>query len=168
VRSLPIEALVRSVGFLVRSQRLRLKSVFHAREAVEPACARLAALNRTEESILQLHRATQQMEDAGSDTDAFRAGNVAFHLAVAKAGDNELLTAFMVALVTSLLEVTAAPLSAAKRDEVLRAHARITKAIVAGDAEAAAKHMREHLDAFASDRKRTRSSTRGEKKNARR
>ena len=149
VRQPDSELLIRHVSFLVRSSEFKTRSLLEARAVIEPACARLAALHRTKAAIAQVQRASEQLESAGDDHIAFRAGNVAWHLAVARAGDNELLTACVVAMVSSLLELTAPPLSAARRESVMRAHDRVTSAIIEQNPDAAERHMRAHLDAFA-------------------
>jgi DNA-binding FadR family transcriptional regulator len=72
---------------------------------------------------------------------------VDWHLAVAEASHNELLTGFMLALSRVIYTATdnQAFVDAEVRRTTIRAHARVTEAIEAGDAEAALRRMTRHL-----------------------
>lgn len=144
-------SVVRSIDFLIRSQGIRFEALHQAREAIEPACARLAALNHTDETLAAIEAAAADMEAAGMDIAAFRAGNVAWHLAIAEASANELLIAFMGAIANVFEQSTVGSHSKALRNSVLKAHGRVTRAIAARDGEAAERFMRQHVAAAAAE-----------------
>ena len=60
------DSIARSVGLFVRGRRIRLKSLLETREVIEPAVARLAALNRTDADIAALAEAQQAHIDLAS------------------------------------------------------------------------------------------------------
>ncbi|MBV9783740.1 MAG: FadR family transcriptional regulator [Acidisphaera sp.] len=145
------EGLARSVNQFIRGQNILLRSLLEAREAIEPACARLAALHRTEPDIAELGALQERLEAAYADIPAFLDANLQWHLAVVRASHNELLLAFMLAISEALHAGT--DLQNFNSDEiratVMRAHRRVTEAIREGDAEAAERRMERHVRAYA-------------------
>ena len=125
------DSVATSVNLLIRGQQLRLTDLLETREAIEPACASLAA------KYLPL--------------DGFLRANVAWHLAVAVASHNELLTGFMSALSTAIYSSTenTAFVDEEVRSTTYRAHKTITDAIRAGDPTAATRRMTKHVHGYA-------------------
>ena len=81
-----------SVSLLIRGRQIRLAALLETREAIEPFCARLAATNRTDEDLDRPGGApTAAIEDDGALAEFLQA-NVDWHVAVARASHNELLT----------------------------------------------------------------------------
>jgi GntR family transcriptional repressor for pyruvate dehydrogenase complex len=91
------ESVARSLELRIRSRHIGLESIHETREAIEPACARLAAVNRTVADLRDLGAANDAMAAAG-DLDEFLRSNVDWHVAVAAAGHNEILTGITMAL----------------------------------------------------------------------
>ncbi|MEU6541171.1 FCD domain-containing protein [Streptomyces sp. NPDC047000] len=145
------ESLADTVRLVIRGQRIRLEALHETREAIEPACAALAARRRTEQDLADLEAAHTELVEAGDDVPRFLRANIQWHNAVAKAGDNELLIGFLAALSQSIHASTdlAQFMDADIRRLTARAHARITEAIRAGDAEAAHRRMSRHVCGFA-------------------
>ena len=144
-------SLANTVQLVIRGQRIRLESLHQTREAIEPACAALAARHRTDEDLAELDTANADLVAAGADIPRFLRANIRWHNAVAKAGENELLIGFMSALSQSIYAATDLEqfMDARIRDLTARAHARITEAIREHDEPAAARRMTRHVCGFA-------------------
>ena len=144
------ESLAKYINLFVHGRGISLKSVLQTREAIEPALARLAALNRTAAERDELVRATERVEQAYVDTPLYLAENVKWHCAIAAASHNELLRAFMVAISSMIYKASAIENFATEdiRRVVIKAHRRILDAIVAGDGGAAERRMARHLAAL--------------------
>lgn len=144
------ESVANSLELLIRGRQIRLASVHETREAIEPACARLAAEHRTAEDLRRLEAANDRIVEAGS-LEAFLQANVDWHVAVAIAGHNEILTGVMIALSRAIY--TATNTEDFVNDEVrsitVRAHRSVTRAIRERDPDAAVRRMGRHVHAYA-------------------
>ncbi|MFF5254522.1 FadR/GntR family transcriptional regulator [Streptomyces leeuwenhoekii] len=145
------ESLANTVRLVIRGQQIRLEALHETREAIEPACAALAARRRTERDLADLDAAHADLIGAGEDVPRFLRANIQWHNAVARAGGNELLIGFLDALSASIHASTDLErfMDARVRRLTARTHARITEAIRAGDAEAARRRMSRHVCGFA-------------------
>ena len=145
------DAVARSVSLLIRGQQLRLVDLLETREAIEPFCARLAARNRADADLEQLDRANEALADSGGHLARFLQANVDWHLAVATASHNELLAGLMAALARAIYRSTENErfVDEQVRSETVRAHRSVTRAIRAGDADAAERRMARHVYAYA-------------------
>lgn len=145
------DSVATSVGLLIRGQQLRLTALLETREAIEPACASLAAKYRTDEDLAILNAANDTMADPDITLEEFLQANVDWHLAVATASHNELLTGFMTALSQAIYTSTEnkAFVDDDVRKTTLRAHASITDAIKTQDPAAALRRMTKHVHGYA-------------------
>ncbi|MEV0110035.1 FadR/GntR family transcriptional regulator [Nocardia sp. NPDC050799] len=145
------EAVATSVSLLIRGQQLRLTALLETREAIEPACAGLAAKYRTEQDLAALDAANVAVGDPEQPLESFLQANVEWHLAVATASHNELLTGFMSALSKAIYSSTEnqAFVDEEVRLTTYRAHKTITDAIRAGDSAAATRRMGKHVHGYA-------------------
>ncbi|MBW0100957.1 FadR/GntR family transcriptional regulator [Pseudonocardia sp. KRD291] len=145
------ESVATSLGLLIRGRQMRLTSVHATREAIEPACAKHAALNRTEEDVRRLE-ATNDDIRASADLDGFLRANVDWHVAVATASHNEILTGIMMALSRAIYTATNNEgfVNDEVRDVTVRAHRSVLRAIRERDPEAAERRMGRHVHAYAS------------------
>lgn len=129
-----------------RAHTRRLPEVIEAREALEVKLAALAAERRTDEDIERIDAALAGMErdiDAGGRG---LEGDELFHGAVTAAGRSGLLADLMSEISTSIRESRIESLSQDDRPrQSLASHRQIAEAIRAGDAEAAADAMAEHI-----------------------
>jgi len=135
---------LRVLGAAIDDQQLQ-----QFREIVEVGNARLAARNRTPESLAALESALEVLSQA-READVLHEADVAFHAAVARSADNDLCE-----LTLESLE----PLLARLRrrvwngwvsqgggfDAIIDAHRNIFEAIRDGDEDAAARAMTDHL-----------------------
>ena len=144
------EAVASTVGLLIRGREIRMDSLLETRESIEPHCARLAAKYRTDEDLERLEAANAAIAEEGSLADFLQA-NVDWHIGVAVASHNELLTGFMLALSRAIYASTdnKGVVEAEVRATTVRAHRSITKAINDKDPEAAQRRMGRHVHAYA-------------------
>jgi DNA-binding FadR family transcriptional regulator len=147
--------LSRFVSLFVRGRRIPIRALLEARTTVEPSLAYYAALNRTPEDVIALREACATMAAAPDGPDFGRA-NLAWHYAVASAGHNELLVAFLSSISSAIARESDVHAKAFEgsalgdiRSAVILAHERITDAVVRGQADAAKRRMERHLNAYA-------------------
>jgi len=150
VRLPRVDNVVESLDVFIRGRRLSFAALLETREALEPMCARLAARARTDADLETLSGLHERMSAKRIRQADFSAANAAWHLAVADASHNELLSAFMSAIGHAIeLGITRSPRKSAEvRPQVLHAHARILDAIRDGDADAAMRRMLKHVHAY--------------------
>lgn len=146
-------SVVDSVSALIRGQRIQLSTLVEAREAIEPACAQLAAQHRTDEDIAALERANASLANSDASFTEFLQANADWHVAVAAATHNQLLAALMAALSPAIYASTKRESYGAPdaRELTARAHKSITDAIRQKDPEGALRRMTRHLRAYAKD-----------------
>jgi len=147
----PGEASVASsVNLVIRGQQIRIAALLETREAIEPQCARLAAKYRTDEDLAVLDAANAAIRAKGS-LSKFLQANVDWHVSVAQATHNELLSGFMLALSRAIYAATDTQgfIDEEVRATTVKAHESITRAISDQDAEAAVRRMQRHVHAYA-------------------
>jgi DNA-binding FadR family transcriptional regulator len=144
------EAVASTIGLLIRGQQIRLSSIHQTREAIEPFCARLAATEHTEADLLALEEANTAIAESGQLEEFLRA-NVDWHVGVAAASHNEILSGMMIALSRAIYTATNNEgfINADIRQITIRAHRGVTKAIRERDPEAAARRMSRHVHNYA-------------------
>ncbi|WP_312858356.1 FadR/GntR family transcriptional regulator [Pseudonocardia pini] len=144
------ESVASSLELLIRGRQIRLASVHETREAIEPSCARLAAQHRTTGDLVRLESANAAIAASG-DLDEFLGNNVDWHVAVATASHNEILTGIMMALSRAIYTTTDNEgfINAEVRDIAVRAHRSVTRAIKERDADAAVRRMARHVHSYA-------------------
>jgi GntR family transcriptional repressor for pyruvate dehydrogenase complex len=144
------DSVANTVNLLIRGRQIRMAALLETREGVEPVCARLAAKYRTDEDLDRLEAANVAI-GADGPIEGFLQANVDWHVAVATASHNELLTGFMAALSRAIYESTdnRAFVDAEVRRTTVLAHRRITDAIRDGNIDAALRRMTRHVHAYA-------------------
>ena len=147
VTSLEPTQLVSHLEFAFSTDSVALVQVLEARRVVEVGNVRLAALRIGEPGIRELESILSGLREAVDDPATFGDLDIAFHDAICAAAGNFLLTQFM-SIVNTLGRVSRARTGALRsvREATLRDHGRILAALRAGDADAAAGAMREHID----------------------
>src|SRR5882724_4890829 len=144
------ESISRSFELFVRSHGVRFEALLEAREAIEPAAARLAAVHRLDVDLAEMTRLHQALEQVSDDVAEHVRLNLLWHRAIIGASRNELLIAFFDAIADSVQAATESQSlnSIAVRREVVRAHGRVLAAIAAQDADAAFRRMQRHVGAY--------------------
>jgi DNA-binding FadR family transcriptional regulator len=150
VQRLGGESVADSVSLLIRGRQIQMADLLETREAIEPVCAQLAAKYRTDADLEALERANETISSDGPLEDFLKA-NVEWHVAVAMASHNELISGFMSALSRAIYTSTdnQAFVDADVRRVTVRAHKKIMEAIRAQDAEAAIRRMKRHVHLYA-------------------
>jgi DNA-binding FadR family transcriptional regulator len=145
------DSVASSVSLLIRGRQIRMAAVLETREVIEPVCAQLAAVHRTDEDIAALKAANVAIADPNSSLADFLQANVDWHVAVATATRNELIAAFMIALSRAIYTSTENEgfVDAEVRRITAQAHRSITEAIQKQDATAAARRMTRHVHSYA-------------------
>jgi DNA-binding FadR family transcriptional regulator len=144
------ESVANSLELLIRGRQIRLAAVHETREAIEPSLAGLAALHRTAEDLQRLEEANDALAAIGS-VDEFLQANVNWHVAVATASHNEILTGIMIALSRAIYTTTNTEgfVDDEVRAATVRAHRSVTRAIKERDADAAVRRMNRHVHTYA-------------------
>ncbi|TVT25387.1 FadR family transcriptional regulator [Amycolatopsis acidiphila] len=145
------DSVASSVNLLIRGQQVRLAALLETREAIEPYCAKLAARNRTDADLARLDAANEAIADGEGSLADFLQANVDWHVAVATASHNELLTGLMTALSTAIYAATEneAFVDDEVRRTTVRAHRSITAAIKGQDPDGAVRRMTRHVHSYA-------------------
>lgn len=146
VSSLDPESLLAPLHFFVSLDSRNLEDLFEARMIIESQITRIAATKISPENLAILKDCVDfEINDVG-DVNKFIESDVKFHQTLFETVDNAFLQSFATSLHVlgkARGEITASIPSVMKQS--LRDHKRILKAITAGDADAAADAMRQHV-----------------------
>ncbi len=130
----------------LRRHAQQLPEIIEAREALETKLAALAAGRRTESDLAAMDEALAFMERDIASGGRGVEGDERFHAAVTAAGHSPLLAKLMAEISDLIRETRISSLSQPDRPvNSLQGHRRIADAIRAGDADAAAQAMHEHV-----------------------
>jgi len=94
VRNDALDTLIHPAAVETRLGTLHIRPIYEARSSIEVALSELAAARATPDEVTAIRTALDRMEAALDDEAAFIEADWAFHLAVARAGHNELLEQF--------------------------------------------------------------------------
>ena len=142
--------LERSLSSLMSVRAVRFRSLLETRDALEPAAAGLAAMNRTDADLARLEEASARLRDAVKYIPQFLQCNVDWHVAVVAASHNEIMKIFLDSLSRAILRATDISdfNSQTTMADTLAAHERILTAIREGDVEKAATAMKKHVHGY--------------------
>lgn len=146
-----MDDVVQSLNVFIRGRQLSFQSLLTTREAIEPTCARLAAIERSDAEVETLRSLHIHMSEPTIAQADFSAANASWHIAIARASHNELLSAFMSAIGQAIeFGITCGPSnrSAEIRPVVLKAHEQILKAIEDRNSDVAMRRMFKHVYAY--------------------
>jgi GntR family transcriptional repressor for pyruvate dehydrogenase complex len=135
------------LGPYIRDMMPRIRDIFEFRRAVECESARLAAIRRTDQHLIQLQAACDVLA-AERETHRFRSADSQFHLGIAEAAGNRWMRDAIETARAAIwmpadpLYEQVLPLPAGGAD-----HSEILDAIRAQAAEDAARLMGSHIDA---------------------
>jgi GntR family transcriptional repressor for pyruvate dehydrogenase complex len=141
------ESMANAIGQFVRGRKLPLRTLQETREALEPALARLAALHRSEEDLLELKSLHDDLVASVGNFQEFALANTKWHNAVARASHNELLAAvlYSISYGVTVSTMTEEYDTMDTRRQVIDIHSRIIDTIEARDADLAERRMRQHI-----------------------
>ena len=144
------DSVARSVELFVRTHGIRLESLLECRVAVEPTLAALAAKHHTAEQLKEIEDLHVEFVASVDNVQRYKAINLDWHLAIARASGNEPLIALMEAVSKPIRDamdyqhVTTPEL----RHSAVAAHTKILEAIRARDAQSAQRRMERHVSAY--------------------
>ena len=126
------------------------EDVIHARQLIESECARLAAINATQQDIEKMERIIKRSithkSDADLDFENLKEINSQFHRAIAKSCGSKVLLHIVQPLWYIIDRTRAVTLTASGRKlESVQEHAKILEAIRARDPQRAYDEMNKHL-----------------------
>ncbi|MBI4922409.1 MAG: FadR family transcriptional regulator [Devosia nanyangense] len=129
-----------------------LGQLVEIRQIIEPSVAGLAALRATSDDIAALRREVAAMDDAFADVDGFIAADHRFHVAIAKASQNQFLPMILYTVVDVLNEQRKRLFFVTHSAKIAQSfHHKILAAIERRDATAATEAMRGHLGQVSRD-----------------
>jgi GntR family galactonate operon transcriptional repressor len=133
----------------VEPSRGFILSLFELRAVVEPSAAALAAQRRDCTDLAALASALSRLEQEPEDSPAVLAADLAFHHAILRATKSDALVAMSPVIGSTLRWSVALTIVALPRahSKALPFHQGIFEAIYAGDAAAAERIMRDHIQA---------------------
>ncbi len=140
-----IDRVAESLSTMIRLKRMTLSELAEARKVVESATVMLAAQRATPAELAELQATVERGRAAVRDSDSHLNPSMDFHVALARAADNEVLYATVRAyheLLVGALRDMRDPRSARVTQKL---HEEILEAVRAHDAEAAGEIMLEHL-----------------------
>jgi GntR family transcriptional regulator, transcriptional repressor for pyruvate dehydrogenase complex len=141
-----LETLIHPAAVETRFGVLQARQVWEARSVIEVALTQMAAERATAGDVDRIWATLAQMEASLEDDDAFVDADVAFHLAVAQAGHNELLEQFYhlsrKLLATTIGELVRLP---GVKEEAVAIQRSIAQAIADRDGDRARQAAVEHM-----------------------
>jgi GntR family transcriptional repressor for pyruvate dehydrogenase complex len=123
-----------------------MRDIIELREHLEVTATGLAAERASGDDVQELRALVARMGEAGNDVPAY-VDDIAFHLHLAQAGGNAVL-ASLISNIQSLTRVWATRVleHADETTSSLAMHEPIVDAVAAGDAEAARRAMKAHME----------------------
>jgi GntR family transcriptional repressor for pyruvate dehydrogenase complex len=146
-----MDTLIHPAAVKTRLGELDDQQIYDARSVIEIALTEFAAQRATPEDIERIGATLRALEAAVQDDEAFVEADLEFHLAVAKAGRNELLEQFYHLSRKLLAEVIAAMMGRVPgvKEDSIRLQRVIAQAIEQHDAQKARLAAVDHMKYFA-------------------
>jgi DNA-binding FadR family transcriptional regulator len=132
---------------LLRQGEFRLSDLAAVRLPLETTIAALAAQNRTDEHLQRLERAQEILGNPRRGLEAHVQADLEFHAALAEATGNPLFGIVLAPIQELLIESRRRTLGRHGAELARRHHEAILTAVQSGDADGAARAMREHIEA---------------------
>lgn len=150
VSALPSEALTRFLRLHVALANFPMPDVVDARVMLERGSVRLASRRPEPQALAELEALLVQMEAPGIDRETFNDLDSDFHIGLAEAGGNRLVADITTAIRASMRGPILASFRRSGdwetiRAELCRGHRAILAAVAAGDGDAAALAVEEHI-----------------------
>jgi DNA-binding FadR family transcriptional regulator len=139
-----------SLSILLPELQERLRQLSEARAAIEPEIARQAAMKAKATDLKQLRSIHERLLAAETHDEAVEA-DIDFHRTLARIAGNEILKLMLESLADLGRESRRVTIGNVGRQRAIDHHAAILNAVVAHDANAAAKAMKHHMDEAAHD-----------------
>jgi len=147
VTGLGIAALEGLISDILKIEDLDFKSLVDTRVLLEREAARLAAINRTEDDIVQLTNALHQYEYKLKETDVAIEEDLLFHIKIAEASKNSVLKSLMMIITPDIVKsfLNLKVCSENNNKKTIAEHQKILDMIASKNPEGAVKAMEIHL-----------------------
>jgi len=140
------DLMAQSMRHLLRHSETTLQHLKEARATFEIEMARIAARKRRPEQVAHLRKTLDRQRAAGSDSPEFLELDGEFHRSIAAISGNPIFESLSKSLFDWLAHFHFDLVRKPGLEKLtLNEHAMILEAIEAGDPDAAAKHMEDHL-----------------------
>ncbi|MDE3112607.1 MAG: FadR family transcriptional regulator [Chloroflexota bacterium] len=143
-----LDQVAESITTMVRLRRMTLSELAEARTIVESAAAERAAARADDAAVARLGVMVEEMRHVVHDERPHTEASMDFHVAVAEASGNELLSATVRAYRDLLMQTLQDMRDVRSARVTQKWHEEIMEAIRAHDADAARKLMQDHLQDF--------------------
>lgn len=149
------EVAARYAGLLLQYRGTTLGDVYEARLIIEPAAAAMLAESGSKKAKAALRAVVDEEQERWEDPEAFAHLSARLHEQLMELAGNDTLAVFasMLAEIIDLhqesvvREGATRPASQQERSVAVRSHTKLVDLIEAGDAEAAERHWRAHMEA---------------------
>lgn len=140
-----VEDLQKNLARISKMKKVSATEVYAVRLALEVASARYAAQNAGEEDLLALRKINEEMKSSPSDYALLARLDTQFHVTVAQASKNTLLSFITEAFAGLLFSVIERTVDERTAVDGANFHDKIISAIEKGEEENASEIMRAHL-----------------------
>lgn len=147
VAGLGIVALEGLITDILKIEKADFKSLVDTRVLLEKESARLAAIHRTPEDLIQLNIALEKFENKVNSGDSAIEEDLMFHLQIAEASRNSVLKSFMMIITPDIVNSfnTYKVCDTTQPITTLEEHRRIYNCIVEQDEKGVVEAMENHL-----------------------
>lgn len=148
VTGIGLIALEGLLSNILKIEQPELKSLIDTRFLLEKEAARLAAVNRTPEDLVEIKNALDRCEEKLSLGGTAIEEDLLFHIKIAEAGKNSVLKSLMM-IITPDLVTSFTEHKVCNKDtnaQTINEHRRILEMIVEGNPDEAQKAMASHLN----------------------
>jgi GntR family transcriptional regulator, transcriptional repressor for pyruvate dehydrogenase complex len=145
VASISSNDLASSASFFFNALGVTFGDLLQARLIIEPVMARLAAARVGDASARAIITTLARHDAAGPETHEWMPESAGFHVLVNSLSGNPVLDLVCRALIEIYAERTPSSYPSNDSGQNRRAHGRIAKAIIDGDADLAERRMRSHI-----------------------
>lgn len=143
-----VDRVTESISTMIMLRRMTLSELAEARTVVESATAELAAQRADDQALRAVADTVERGRRVVREHLPHTEASMDFHVAIAEAAQNELLSATVRAYRDLLLQTLSDMRDVRSAEAVQRAHEEILETVRAHDAEAARKLMLAHLQDF--------------------
>jgi GntR family transcriptional regulator, transcriptional repressor for pyruvate dehydrogenase complex len=145
-----VDVVARYAGLYLQARHTTLADVYEARLLIEPAAVRQLVERRPRTIIEELRNIVQEMDHSINDPEAYSHLAAAFHLKIIEGSGNETLTLLGHVIIhvweAHLINAVGIRYDVDLAKQGLRSSKKLLDLIEAGDADAAAQHVRRHLE----------------------
>ncbi len=145
IGTVALEGLITDI---LKLEQTDFKSLVETRILLEKEAARLAAINRTKDDIVQLNIALKAYDEKIRSGQSAVEEDLMFHLKIAEASKNTVLKTLMLIITPDIVKsfIKLKVCDEAKNEKTAQEHLLIYEKIVEGDSIAASKAMEIHLN----------------------